>query len=76
MTSTTSSNYKKFVARHGRQVFEVEALQPARLQEELRRAIDVPAFNAEFDREKQDAAYLSGVRTTVHKTLQGLAENG
>lgn len=71
-----SSNYKKFVARHGRQVFEVEALQPAQLQDELRRAIDaaidVPAFNAELDREKQDAAYLSGVRTTVHKTLRGL----
>lgn len=75
-----SSNYKKFVARHGRQVFEVEALQPAQLQDELRRAIDavidVPAFNAELDREKQDAAYLSGVRTTVHKTLHGLGGSG
>lgn len=71
-----SANYKKFVARHGRQVFEVEALQPAQLQDELRRAIDavidVPAFNAELNREKLDAAYLSGVRTTVHKTLRGL----
>lgn len=37
---------------------------------------DVPAFNAELDREKQDAAYLSGVRTSVYKTLQGLTESG
>lgn len=75
-----SANYKKFVARHGRQVFEAEALAPAQLQDELRRAIDavidVPAFNAELDREKQDAAYLSGVRTTVHKMLQGLTGAG
>jgi ParB-like chromosome segregation protein Spo0J len=71
-----SPNYGKFVERHGRYVFEVEALPPAQLQAELRKAIDsvidVATFNAEVDREKQDAMHLAGVRATVAKTLQGL----
>lgn len=73
---TSSSNHDKFVAEHGKNVWEVEALLPEQLQAELRRAIDsvidVAAFNAELDREKQDAAYLAGIRATVHKALQGL----
>lgn len=72
----TSSNHAKFVAKHGQNVWEVEALPPEVLQAELRAAIDsvidVAAFNAELEREKQDAAFLAGVRNTVHKTLQGL----
>lgn len=72
----TSANHDKFVARHGRDVWEVEALPPERLQAELRAAIDsvidVAAFNAEVDREKQDAAHLAGVRNTVTNALQGL----
>jgi hypothetical protein len=76
----SSPNYAKFVAKHGHNVFEVEALPPAQLQAELRQAIDAvidrAAFNAELDREKQDAAYLAGVRATVHKTLQGMTLTG
>lgn len=75
-----SPNYAKFVGKHGRNVFEVEALPPAQLQVELRDAIDSvidrPAFNAELDREKQDAAYLAGIRATMHKTLQALTLAG
>lgn len=71
-----SANYRKFVERYGRNVFEVEALPPEVLQAELRAAIDsvidVAAFNAELEREKQDAAYLAGVRKTVQTALQGL----
>jgi ParB-like chromosome segregation protein Spo0J len=76
----SSPNYAKFVAKHGQNVFEVEALPPAQLQAELRQAIDSvidrAAFNAELDREKHDAAYLAGVRATVHKTLQGMTLTG
>jgi hypothetical protein len=34
----------------------------------------VDAFNAEIEREKQDAAYLDGVRKAVKKSLSGIAE--
>jgi ParB-like chromosome segregation protein Spo0J len=71
----TSANHAKFVERHSNNVFEVEALPPAVLQAELRTAIDavidVAAFNAELEREKQDAACLAGVRNTVRNALQG-----
>ena len=71
-----SPNYRKFVGRYGRNVFEVEALPPETLQAELSNAIDSvidrAAFNEELDREKQDATKLAGVRQMVHKTLQEL----
>ena len=54
-------------------VFELEAIQPDKLQELLRdaidRVIDKPAFNAELDAEKSDAAFLAGVRGRVHSAL-------
>lgn len=61
-----SSRRAKFVDRHGENVFELEAMPPDRLQTILRNAIDSvidrKAFNAEIENEKQDAAYLDGVR--------------
>lgn len=70
----TSSNYKKFVKQFGTQVFELEALPPAEMQDILRRAIDsvidVAAFNQEVDAEKQDAAQLDQVRQQVHLMLR------
>lgn len=72
----SSSNHDKFVAKHGKHVWEVEALPPEQLQAELRKVIDsvidVAAFNAELEREKQDAAHLAAVRSVVHKALKGL----
>jgi hypothetical protein len=69
-----SSRYGRFVAKHGDDVFELEALPPDRLQQILRAAIDavidVKAFNAEIDMEKKDAAYLAATRKTVHDTLR------
>jgi hypothetical protein len=70
-----SANYEKFTSVHGHNVFELEAVPPDKLQEMLQdaidRVIDVPAFNAELDEEKRDAAFLDGVRKRVHN---GLAE--
>src|SRR4051812_15332607 len=75
MTAKVSSvHHDKFVDKHGENVFELEALPPNVLQEILRDAIDsvidIDAFNAELEEEKKDAAYLGGVRNTVHQALK------
>lgn len=73
----TSSTYRAFEERYGSASWEVEALDPGTLQRLLRDAIDstldVDAFNAELDTEKQDAAYLQTVREKVHAMLGDLA---
>ena len=62
----TSSRYAKFAEEHGDDVYELEAVPPEELQAILRTAIDsvldIEAFNAEIDREKEDAVHLDGVR--------------
>lgn len=72
----TSSRFKEFSAKHGTDVFELEALPLQELQTILRdaidRTIDVAAFNAEVDRYKDDAQFLAGVRRTVKDTLAGI----
>ena len=61
-----SSQYKKFVERHGTDVFELEAVSPEDLQELLTDAIDdvldIEAFNAEIAAERDEAAYLDEAR--------------
>jgi hypothetical protein len=75
-----SSRYRKFVNRHGRSVFELEALPPETLQRILREAIDtvldLQLYNSEIARERSDAAYLAGVRKTVLDALQSLNLGG
>jgi hypothetical protein len=70
----SSARYDGFVAEHGDDVFELEAVAPSRLQEIMRQAIDavidLDAFNAEVQREKTDAARLDGVRRMVHEVLK------
>jgi len=69
-----STNYKKFVARHGTEVFELEALPPATLQVLLREAIDsvmdVAAFDSEMDAEEQDAQTLDEKRQILHRVFR------
>ncbi len=69
----TSPQHTKFVARHGEQVYELEALDPETLQtiltEALDSVLDRVAFNRELDREKSDAHYLEGVRRSALKAL-------
>lgn len=73
----TSSTYRAFEERYGSASWEVEALDPGTLQRLLRDAIDstldIDAFNAELDTEKQDAAYLQTVRGKTHAMLGDLA---
>lgn len=70
-----SSRRKKFVERHGENVYELEAIPPDVLQTLLRNAIDsvidVDAFNSECDREKEDASFLDGARKIVKKHWKG-----
>jgi hypothetical protein len=74
----TSSRHKKFVKKYGADanVYELESVPPDDFQDLLHHAIgsliDVEAFNAEVDRERQDSVYLEGVRRTVLGTLGGL----
>ena len=65
----TSTNYDRFVDKHGETVFELEALEPDTLQEIVRDAIDsvidTDLYNEEVDQEAEDAAFLDGARNTV-----------
>ncbi len=69
----TSSNYRKFVQKYGKDVHELEALSPAQLQTLIAKGIDsvldVEAFNAELDQEKADAESLALVRESVREAM-------
>lgn len=71
-----STNYAKFVSKHGDQCWELEALPPDELQDIVREAIlsviDVDAYNDEVDREHEDAKFLEGVRRTVREAVAGI----
>ena len=70
-------NYRDFVREYGRNAHEVESMPPGILQQELREAIDsvldVDAFNAEVDREEEDAAWLECVRRRALKHIENIA---
>lgn len=72
-----SSTYKRFVEKHGHDVFELEALPPDTLQELLRDAIDsvmdVGALNHEIGEEKKDAAFLAEARQVATAALTDMA---
>jgi hypothetical protein len=70
-----SSRRDKFTERHGDDVFELEAVQPAQLQAMLRQAIDgvidIDAFNAEIEAERQDVAWLATIRRRIRGAMLG-----
>ncbi len=77
MTAKASSKQTaKFVAKHGSNVWELEALKPEDLQGILRTAIvsvlDIEAFNAEQRAEADDAVKLKAIRETVQESLKSL----
>ena len=75
----TSSNYKRFVDKHGHDAFELEALEPDVVQrvltETIDQVLDIDAFYSELDEERSDAAYLAGVREYVHRQLWDMPDN-
>lgn len=68
-----STNYQRFVHQYGADVFEVEAIPPAVLQEivseAIRSVLDIDAFNREVETEKADAAEIEAARKTAMKAL-------
>ncbi len=68
-----ASTYAKVTAEHGEDVFELEALPPAELQQLLREALDAvidhEAFQAEIEAERSEAAFLAGMRQRVQRAL-------
>jgi hypothetical protein len=68
-----SSRYSDFVAQHGDNVFELEAVAPEQLQAILRDAIDsvldVAAYNAEVDAERNDAVQLATIRRRIRENV-------
>lgn len=71
-----SSNYKRFRAKYGTSVYELEAASPTQLQTALEEAItsviDVKAFNEEVAAEKKDMAFLASTRKKAQKALAPL----
>jgi hypothetical protein len=74
----SSSRYEEFVGIHGDDVFELEAVPPDELgrilDDAITNVLDVDAFNAEIDKEKEDVTRLGGIREVVKKTLKGIPE--
>jgi hypothetical protein len=71
-----SSTYRRFKAKHGDHVFELESVPPKALQELLRDAIesviDREAFDAEIDAEVEEAAELTVFRERIVKAAADL----
>ena len=72
----TSSRTNGFVAKHGTNVWELEALPPATLQGIVRETIlsilDMDLFEREQRAEQNDAIKLKAIRETVQVGLKGL----
>ena len=72
----SSSRCKSFVEKYGRNVWELEALPPATLQQTVRDAItgvmDLDLFTREQQAETADAVSLKAIRVTVQTQLAGI----
>lgn len=77
---STSTNYRRFVKMHGRGACELEAVPPRRLQRMLRDAIesvlDLDAFKAEQDRERDDAREIDLTRQRMLAAIGPATGNG
>jgi hypothetical protein len=72
---TTSPNYRKFVAKHGRtDCYELEAVAPDVLQQWLdtaiRSVIDVEAYNHEAERQTEEAAGILARRKAALEVMK------
>ena len=76
----SSSRAAHFRRQYGNDTYELEAIPPQLLQQYLRDAInsvlDLKAFNAEIDREKQEAAKLDSLRRRLSGIIsEAMGEN-
>ena len=71
----SSAQYKKFVKKYGKNVFEVEALQPDQLEAILKEAIDnvidTDLFNRELKQEEADANKIFAFKRVVNQSMMG-----
>jgi hypothetical protein len=69
----SSSRHAAYVARHGDDVFELEAVQPGDMQEILREAIesvmDLDAYDAEVEAGKKEVAQLEVIRKEMKEKM-------
>jgi hypothetical protein len=76
----TSSNYDRFVNEHGDHAYELEAVDPETLERILTEAvdsvIDIDLFNAEIDRDQEDAAKLDAIRGQANKLFGSISLQG
>lgn len=74
LAKETSTNYAKFVSRHGQYAYELESLTPEQLQgvliDSINSVIDVNLFNQEVDAEKTDSAQLEARRTALLEMMK------
>jgi hypothetical protein len=75
-----SSNYKKFFKKYGENfVFELEAIPPELMQKTVQEAIegtiDLTAFNQEITNEKQDAATLQTIKSSLQESFSDMWQN-
>lgn len=76
----TSSRYKRFARKYGNRAHELEALSPDErsrlLEEAILDVLDLEAYNAEVDAEKQDAAKLDALRGRAIGSLADVLSGG
>src|SRR5262249_37473657 len=69
----SSSRSKGFIRKFGSDVFELEAVPPAQLEDILRNTIhsvlDLKLYEAEIERAKKDAALLDAARAASREQL-------
>jgi ParB-like chromosome segregation protein Spo0J len=76
----SSSNHDWFVERNNGNdaVYELEALEPAQMMNDLdnfiRSVIDIDLFNREVQAEEGEAAYLEAARNKAREALRGLGD--
>jgi hypothetical protein len=72
----SSARYARFAEKYGDDVYELEALEPATLQQVVREAIestiDVDLFNTEVQSEGKDAQFLAALRKKAVASLSTL----
>jgi hypothetical protein len=73
-----STRYKKFEAKYGEHVHEVEALPVAEqsrlLEEAIQSVLDIDAYNAEVRAEEEDAKKLAALRERAGELLADIEE--
>ena len=70
---TTSSRYKKFAKKYGDRAHELESLPTAErsrlLEQAIEEVMDIEAFNAELEVEREDVARIEKLRKQLRPAI-------